>query len=183
MRRLYAHHHGLTIPLPQTSWLRIGLLGAARWRWLRCPLWQTLIDDLVDMKPVWQSEAQDIPGNCWHGGRHGVRLPYRRGWESLLSYQRGSGDIFATSVNNSAIKRWKQSGKDALIRECQAVAAEFHVLCIDAATGKTLWDVVVDTGPNMYERRKHPGMHHSPRLLRRQGLRPEHAWACVLPQP
>jgi outer membrane protein assembly factor BamB len=130
------------------------------------PCGKPLVDDLADARVVWRSQEQGIPANAWQdvGTHGGYDSPIVAEGKVFLSYFVGSGDIRDTSVDSKGDAKddGADGGKDAKnLRQCQAVAAEYTVLCADAATGKTLWKKAVGEGINMYTRRKRPGVHHS----------------------
>jgi outer membrane protein assembly factor BamB len=107
-----------------------------------------LVDDLADMKLVWQSEARGIPANAWHNSTQGgYDSPIVANGKVFISYFKGAGDILDTSIQDRGLKPEQ-------LKWAQAVATEDTVLCLDAKTGKTLWTQVLGEGVNLYQRRK-----------------------------
>lgn len=159
---------GLTIlAMGLTAWAWAGDAPRADWPRWRGPdgsgmgvgCGQPLVDDLGDMRLVWQSEEREIPANAWHNGTQGgYDSPIVANGRVFIGYFKGVGDI----VDPDILKE-KDSQKvvPERARWNAAVATEDTVLCVDAKTGKTLWKRVLGEGVNLFTMRKH-GPHNAP---------------------
>jgi hypothetical protein len=120
---------------------------------------QPLVDDLADMRLVWQSEERQIPANAWHNGTvGGYDSPIVANGRVFIGYSLGTGDIVDQDILKAEAKG--KAGPERARWNAAVVTAD-TVLCVDAATGKTLWKRVLDEGINLFQRRK-MGPHNAP---------------------
>jgi outer membrane protein assembly factor BamB len=122
-----------------------------------------LVDDLADMRMVWQSEERQIPANCWHNGTQGgYDSPIVANGKVFIGYFKGAGDIVDPDIlNDRDTKAAAKTGGADRAKWNAAVATEDIVLCADARTGKTLWKKVLGEGLNLFTMRK-AGPHNAP---------------------
>ena len=120
---------------------------------------QPLVDDLADMRLVWQSEEREIPANAWHNGTQGgYDSPIVANGRVFIGYFKGTGDIFDPDALNSGDS--KAAGSERA-KWNAAVVTDDIVLAVCARTGKTVWKRVLDEGINLFQRRK-SGPHNAP---------------------
>jgi hypothetical protein len=118
---------------------------------------QPLVDDLADMRLVWQSEERRIPANCWHNGTQGsYDSPIVANGRVFIGYSLGTGDIMDPEVLSGT-----QAAGPERARWNAAVVTDDILLAVCAKTGKTLWKRVLDEGINLFQRRK-GGPHTAP---------------------
>ena len=142
--------------------LLLSVIGAAHADW---PCWrgpagsgvgsdngQPLVDDLKDARLVWRSEARDLPGTAYSSKSAdtetdgGYASPIVANGKVFLSYFTPAGEVLDPSVRSP---------------RRQPVAARDVVLCVDAATGRTLWKRDLGEGINLHCGMK-AGYHHTP---------------------
>jgi outer membrane protein assembly factor BamB len=120
---------------------------------------QPLVDDLADMRLVWQSEERKIPANCWHNGTQGsYDSPIVANGKVFIGYSLGTGDILDPEVLSA---RDSQGAGPERARWNAAVVTDDILLAVCAKTGKTVWKRVLDEGINLFQRRK-GGPHTAP---------------------
>ena len=111
-----------------------------------------LVDDLADMRLVWQSEEREIPANAWHNGTQGgYDSPIMANGKVFLGYFKGTGNVVDPDILKE--KDSQKTGPERA-RWNAAVATEDIVLCAGAKTGKTLWKKVPGEGLNLFTMRK-----------------------------